>query len=108
MRGGFIIIMLVVIIQKRSLTFSSEKMEALIPSGKEAVMTRIWSRPIGVSDPDGQDYWDYFGIRLVELAEIFPGAKVLDVACGTGSSLFPAVQKTGIKGFVIGFDICPG
>jgi len=97
-----------VIIQKRALAFSSEKMEALIPSGKEAVMTRIWSRPIGVSNLDGQDYWDYFGVRLVEHADIFPGAKVLDVACGTGSSLFPAVEKTGPKGFVIGFDICPG
>jgi ubiquinone/menaquinone biosynthesis C-methylase UbiE len=72
------------------------------------VVTRIWSRPIGVSDLDGQDYWEYFGVLLVEHAEIFPGAKLLDVACGTGSSLFPAAQKTGSHGFVTGFDICPG
>ena len=68
-------------------------------------MTRIWSRP---SDVDGPDYWDYFGVRLVEHAAIIPGMKVLDVGCGTGSSLFPAAEKTGTRGYVIGIDICPG
>ena len=71
-------------------------------------MTRIWSRPIGVSDLDGPDYWDYFGARLVERANIFPGVKLLDVGCGTGSSLFPAAEKAGSQGFAVGVDICPG
>ena len=70
-------------------------------------MTSIWSRPIGVTDPEGPDYWDYYGVRLVEYARIAPGAKVLDVGCGTGSSLFPAAEKTGTSGYVIGIDICP-
>jgi O-methyltransferase / aklanonic acid methyltransferase len=71
-------------------------------------MARIWSRPVGVIDLDGQDYWDYFGARLVERAAIFPGALVLDVGCGTGSSLFPAAEKTGPRGYAFGIDICPG
>ena len=71
-------------------------------------MTRIWSRPAGISDLDGPDYWDYFGVRLVEQAAISPGEKVLDVACGTGPSLFPAAENTGEHGHVIGIDICPG
>jgi O-methyltransferase/aklanonic acid methyltransferase len=71
-------------------------------------MTRIWSRPIGVSDLDGPDYWDYFGVSLVERAAIYPGALVLDVGCGTGSSLFPAAEKAGPQGFTVGVDICPG
>ena len=71
-------------------------------------MTRIWSRPIGVSDLDGPDYWDYFGARLVERAAIFPGAWLLDVGCGTGTSLFPAAKKAGPRGFAVGIDICPG
>ena len=71
-------------------------------------MSRIWSRPIGESDLDGIDYWEYFGLRLVEYAAIPPGAKVLDVGCGTGSSLFPAAEKAGAAGHVIGIDICPG
>jgi O-methyltransferase/aklanonic acid methyltransferase len=71
-------------------------------------MERIWSRPIEVSDLDGPDYWDYFGLRLVQHADVKPGTKVLDVGCGTGSSLFPAAEKTGASGYAIGIDICPG
>ena len=71
-------------------------------------MARIWSRPVSVSDLDGPDYWGYFGVRLVEHAAIPPGAKVLDVGCGTGSSLFPAEKKTGASGHATGIDICPG
>jgi O-methyltransferase/aklanonic acid methyltransferase len=63
---------------------------------------------MGVSDPEGLDYWDYFGVRLVEHAGIPPGAYVLDVGCGTGSSLFPAAEKSGPRGYAIGIDICPG
>ena len=70
-------------------------------------MARIWSRPIGSSDADGPDYWDYFGTRLVEEAAILPGAQVLDVGCGTGSSLFPAAKRAGPGGHVVGIDICP-
>jgi len=71
-------------------------------------MARTWSRPIGVYDLDGPDYWDYFGVKLVEYAAIPQEAKVLDVGCGTGSSLFPAAKKTGSRGYAIGIDICPG
>ncbi len=70
-------------------------------------MSSIWSRPIGVSNLDGPDYWDYFGVRLVEFAAIPLGARVLDVGCGTGSSLLPAALRTGAKGYVTGIDICP-
>jgi O-methyltransferase/aklanonic acid methyltransferase len=69
-------------------------------------MARIWSRPIGES-LDGPDYWDYFGVRLIEHAEIPSGAKVLDLGCGTGSSLFPATKKAGAHGYAAGIDICP-
>ena len=70
-------------------------------------MSKPWSRPVGVSDLDGTDYWDYFGASLVEHADIKPGKKVLDVGCGSGSSLFPAGEKTGPYGFAVGIDICP-
>ena len=70
-------------------------------------MTRIWSRPLGETDLTGPDYWDYFGARLVEHADISQGAFVLDVGCGSGSSLFPEAQKSGSTGYAIGIDICP-
>jgi ubiquinone/menaquinone biosynthesis C-methylase UbiE len=71
------------------------------------MMARIWSRPLGVTYLEGPCYWDYFGARLVERAEIYSGAEILDVGCGDGSSLFPAAMKAGLYGRVIGIDICP-
>ena len=67
-------------------------------------METIWSRPVGVDD---LDYWEHFGLRLVARADISPGARVLDVGCGTGSSLFPAAEVVSAEGHVVGVDICP-
>jgi ubiquinone/menaquinone biosynthesis C-methylase UbiE len=46
----------------------------------------------------------HFGQRLVELAEVAPGAHVLDVAVGGGAILFPAAGRVGPSGLVIGID----
>lgn len=46
-------------------------------------------------------------LRMVEDAQIKPGDKVLDVACGTGNAALLAVRKTGPTGEVIGIDISP-
>ncbi len=46
-----------------------------------------------------------FGARLVELLDIPPGARVLDVATGTGAVLIPAAQRVGAGGHAIGVDI---
>jgi O-methyltransferase/aklanonic acid methyltransferase len=70
-------------------------------------MARIWSRPLGVTDLIGPDYWEYFGAGLVKRAAIFPGALLLDIGCGTGPSLFPAAEKIGPRGYIVGIDICP-
>jgi O-methyltransferase/aklanonic acid methyltransferase len=67
-------------------------------------MADIWSKLAGTSDRAGLDYWRYFGLRLVEHATISPGTSVLDVGCGTGSSLFPAAERAGRA---TGLDICP-
>lgn len=52
----------------------------------------------------GPKYWDRFGFRLVELSTIGSGAKVLDIGMGRGASLFPAIDKVGTVGHVIGID----
>ena len=69
-------------------------------------MGRPWSRPVG-TPPDGSDYWEYFGLKLVEQGGISLGDKVLDLGCGEGSSLFPAAERAGSGGYAIGIDICP-
>src|SRR5215211_7950220 len=46
--------------------------------------------------------------RLVELAEIRDGERILDVACGTGAVTRLAAVRTGTTGRVVGLDINPG
>jgi ubiquinone/menaquinone biosynthesis C-methylase UbiE len=53
-------------------------------------------------------YFPIFGAWLVELAQIPAGAKVLDVACGRGAVLFPAAERVGPSGYVIGIDLADG
>lgn len=43
--------------------------------------------------------------RLVELAEIKQGDKVLDIATGIGEPALTAARKVGIKGYVLATDI---
>jgi len=66
-----------------------------------------WSRLPGSSTGESLDYWAYFGMRLVKHASISPGANILDIGCGNGSSLFPAAAQIGESGYAIGIDICP-
>ena len=43
--------------------------------------------------------------KLLELAKVQPGEKLIDIACGTGLVSFPAVEKLGPNGFVLATDI---
>lgn len=43
--------------------------------------------------------------RLLQLAELQAGERVLDVACGTGLVTFPAAAAVGASGHVVGTDI---
>jgi ubiquinone/menaquinone biosynthesis C-methylase UbiE len=43
--------------------------------------------------------------RLLELAALQPGERVLDVACGTGLVTFPAARAVGADGSVLATDI---
>jgi ubiquinone/menaquinone biosynthesis C-methylase UbiE len=53
------------------------------------------------------DYFGRFGRRLVEVADLRPGADVLDLACGRGAVLRPALAVVGAHGSVLGIDIAP-
>ena len=46
--------------------------------------------------------------RLLELAALQPGERVLDIACGTGLVTFPAAEAVGANGEVVGTDISEG
>lgn len=43
--------------------------------------------------------------KLVQLAEVSPGATVLDVCCGTGTVAYNAAVRAGADGSVVGIDM---
>src|SRR6185436_1621755 len=43
--------------------------------------------------------------KLLQLANIKSGEKIIDIACGTGLVSFPAAEQAGDKGFVLANDI---
>jgi ubiquinone/menaquinone biosynthesis C-methylase UbiE len=45
--------------------------------------------------------------RLVELAEIKQGDRVIDIATGTGEPAITAAKKVGVEGYVLATDISP-
>ncbi|MBA2453396.1 MAG: methyltransferase domain-containing protein [Chloroflexia bacterium] len=56
-------------------------------------------------DMAGPGCFAHFGKRLVEVADIKPGQRVLDVATGRGAALFPAATQVGPSGEVTGIDL---
>ncbi|QSX05691.1 class I SAM-dependent methyltransferase [Sedimentibacter sp. zth1] len=64
----------------------------------------VFNRVAANFDSVGPKYFTYFGKKLVEYAKVNEGATLLDVACGKGSSLFPAIHSVGKNGQVIGID----
>jgi S-adenosylmethionine-diacylgycerolhomoserine-N-methlytransferase len=45
--------------------------------------------------------------RTIELLDLHPGAKVLDVACGTGVNHAPIERRIGTSGRLVGIDLTP-
>ncbi len=49
-----------------------------------------------------------FGRALVAAADLDRGVKVLDIACGRGACLYPALDAVGPDGSVLGIDLAAG
>jgi ubiquinone/menaquinone biosynthesis C-methylase UbiE len=64
----------------------------------------LFSRIAPTYDQVGPRFFAYFGQRLVDVATIPVGARVLDVASGRGAVLFPAAAQVGSAGHVTGID----
>lgn len=75
---------------------------------KKQGVAGVFSRSAATYDQMGPRFFTHFGQRLVELAALRPGARVLDVAAGRGASLFPAAAQVGPTGEVIGIDLAAG
>ena len=64
------------------------------------ILAPNWAAPVF-----GADVWPPRA-RLLELAGICAGQRVLDVACGTGNAAL--VERVGREGYVLGLDLTPG
>lgn len=76
--------------------------------GQKAQIAAFYDRVAPDYDQVGPAVFTYFGRRMVELADVTPGARVLDLATGRGANLFLAAQRVGETGEVIGIDIAEG
>ena len=69
-------------------------------------LARIASTYSAASDHfDSLPFWERFGRTTVERLHLRPGARVLDLCCGTGASALPASARVGPTGSVLGIDI---
>jgi len=59
-------------------------------------------------DRVGPRIFSHSGRRLVEWMQIPEGIDVLDVATGRGAVLFPAAERVGSRGHVMGIDLSAG
>jgi ubiquinone/menaquinone biosynthesis C-methylase UbiE len=77
-------------------------------AGKPAQNTEVvdlYNRVASCYSAIGPAVFEYFGQRLVDLAELAPGERVLDVGAGRGALLFPAAARVGARGFVTGIEV---
>ncbi len=56
----------------------------------------------------GTPMFAHAGRRLVELAGVSAGQRLLDIGAGRGAILFEAAERVGTRGRVTGIDIAPG
>ena len=74
----------------------------------KSAIADVFDRVSETYDNVGVEYFSAFGRRLVELAGVAPGERVLDVGCGSGAVTFAATTAVGPDGEVVGIDIAPG
>ena len=77
----------------------------MTPNDAKARTTTTYNAAADSYDDLANSFWERFGRRTIERLNLQPGARVLDVCCGSGASAIPAAEKVGPKGFVLGIDL---
>ncbi len=78
------------------------------PWDSKPAIARVFNQTSDSHDSVGTPVFRHFGTLLVRRAELKRGDQVLDVAAGTGATLFPAARAVGKGGRVVGVDLAPG
>ena len=72
------------------------------------IMAELYSRVAPDYVTRGAPRFAYAGRRLVELSSVGAGDVVLDLGTGRGAVLFPAADRVGSSGRVVGIDLAAG
>jgi ubiquinone/menaquinone biosynthesis C-methylase UbiE len=68
-------------------------------------VARAYNLASGGYDRSSLRFFSDCARRLVELAELQPGEKVLDIGCGTGAATLAAAAVVGARGYAVGVDL---
>lgn len=83
-------------------------MEKMPMVATKQVIEQLFDDAAASYNRTGPSVFTQFGTRLVEQMPLKQGARVLDVATGTGAVLLPAARRVGSEGQVTGIDLSGG
>lgn len=69
---------------------------------------RAYDAAADAYDDPANAFWERHGSRTVERIGLRPGARVLDLPCGSGASALVAARVVGSEGSVVGVDVSTG
>lgn len=75
------------------------------PALQRRIQRYGWDRAVDAYEPSWAEQLRPAQQRLLEMAALAPGARVIDIACGTGLVTFPAADAVGPDGHVLATDI---